>query len=80
MRLLGKVKKVVSYAQRRFAMPSFSTSYYCFEERLRLPKFLKIWDAEKLQMREMLKAESATVSEICGKEILSKEITELLKF
>jgi lipoate-protein ligase A len=74
-----KGKKVVGSAQRRFGNAVLQHgSILLGEEHLRLPEFLKISDEEKLQMRKMLKTESATVSEICGKKISGKEIVDFV--
>ncbi len=72
-------KKVVGSAQRRFGNAVLQHgSILLGEEHLRLPEFLNISDEEKLQMREMLKAESATVSEICRNKITAEEVAQSL--
>lgn len=72
-------KKVVGSAQRRFGNAVLQHgSILLGDEHLRLPEFLKISDEEKIQMREMLKAESATVSEICKRILIPGEMTEYM--
>ncbi|MEP7233670.1 MAG: biotin/lipoate A/B protein ligase family protein [Ignavibacteriota bacterium] len=70
-------KKVVGSAQRRFGNAVLQHgSILLSNEHLRLPELLNISDEEKKQMLKMLVAESATVSEICRKEIRPENAVE----
>jgi lipoate-protein ligase A len=72
-----KGKKVVGSAQRRFGNAVLQHgSILLGDEHLRLPELLKISDEEKLQMKKMLQKESSTISEICGRELSSKEVVD----
>jgi lipoate-protein ligase A len=72
-------KKVVGSAQRRFGNAVLQHgSILLGDEHLRLPKLLKISSEEKKEMHSMLVDETATISEICGKEIKVQEIVETL--
>jgi lipoate-protein ligase A len=63
-------KKVVGSAQRRFGNAVLQHgSILLSDEHRRLPEFLNISPSEKEEMRAMLKKETATISQIAGKEI-----------
>ena len=73
-------KKVVGSAQRRFGNAVLQHgSILLGEEHLRLPEFLKISDDEKLQMLEMLKKESATVSQINNRKTTAEQAIKELQ-
>jgi len=68
-------KKVVGSAQRRFGNAVLQHgSILLNEEHLRLPKFLNISDIQKTEMQNMLRTETATISEICGKEMSPEDV------
>lgn len=74
-------KKVVGSAQRRFGNAVLQHgSILLGDEHLKLPELLNISREEKLEMRSMLEKETATISEICGRSILAKDISESLSF
>jgi lipoate-protein ligase A len=67
-------KKVVGSAQRRFGNAVLQHgSILLNEKHLRLPEFLNISDSEKKEMAQMLKRETATISEIAGRKITPGE-------
>lgn len=68
-------KKVVGSAQRRFGNAVLQHgSILLGDEHLRLPEFLRINDAEKQKMSELLKRETATISDICGRKVSAEEV------
>ena len=68
-------KKVVGSAQRRFGSAVLQHgSILLNEEHLRLPEFLNISDSQKSEMKAMLRAETATISQICGKEMTPEDV------
>lgn len=72
-------KKVVGSAQRRFGNAVLQHgSILLGEEHLKLPELLNISREEKEQMRSMLQKETATISEICGRSVLAKDIVKSL--
>lgn len=69
-----KGKKVVGSAQRRFGNAVLQHgSILLGDEHLRLPELLNISDEEKVEMKRMLEKESATISDICGRNIIPEE-------
>jgi len=74
-------KKVVGSAQRRFGNAVLQHgSILLNDEHLRLPEFLNITDAQKSEMHSMLRRETATLSQICGREITPVGAIQELKF
>ena len=68
-------KKVVGSAQRRFGNAVLQHgSILLGDEHLRLPELLNISAEEKVEMRRMLKEETATVSDIQGEIVTPGEI------
>ena len=68
-------KKVVGSAQRRFGNAVLQHgSILLSDEHLRLPEFLNITDSQQREMHAMLEAETATISQICGRQIAPEEM------
>jgi lipoate-protein ligase A len=70
-------KKVVGSAQRRFGNAVLQHgSILLGNEHLRLGEFLRIPDEEKTKMKELLSRETATLSDICGRNVSIEEAAE----
>lgn len=72
-------KKVIGSAQRRFGNAVLQHgSILLGDEHLRLPEFLKIDDQAKTRMKELLKKETATLSEICRRGLTAEEVADVI--
>jgi lipoyl(octanoyl) transferase len=73
-------RKVIGSAQRRFGDVLLQHgSILLADDHLRLPDLLAISDQERIKMREMLLAETATLSDVFGRRIGIRECADAIR-